>query len=62
MTLYGGSRGDETIRQVIGSHIEGTTEHNSLESYIGKINQAFLTTHQAFKEAAKRMVSQIWRN
>ena len=59
VTLHDGYRGDETIRQVIGAHIEGTTEQNSLESYVDKINQAFLTTHQAFKEAAKSMVSQI---
>ena len=57
--LYGYTKGEETIRQIIGSQIEGTTRQDSLESYIGKVNQAFLTSHRAFSAAAKSIVSQI---
>jgi len=49
MTLFGEGAGNVTIRHVIGSHIEGSAERNSLESYIGQINKAFLVTHQAFQ-------------
>jgi len=57
--LYGDDIGEQTIRQLIGSQIEGTTQQNSLESYIGKIDQAFLTSHKAFSAAAKSIVSQV---
>jgi len=59
MTLFGEGAGNVTIRHVIGSHIEGSAERNSLESYIGQINKAFLVTHQAFQTAIKSIVSQI---
>ncbi len=58
-TLLGESTGEETIRQVIGFHIEGETESQSLESYIGQIKEAFLITQQAFKNAAHAKVNEI---
>ncbi len=52
MTLSPENSGDETIRFVIGSQLEEGGEKNSLESYLGQIQKAFLRTQQAFKNAA----------
>lgn len=51
--------GDQTIRQFIGFHLEGGDQTKSLEDYLGQINQAFLMTHEAFKQAAYSRVEQI---
>lgn len=59
-TFLGECTGDETIRQVIGFHLEGGESHaRSLESYLGQIEKAFLVAHQAFKEAALTEVGEI---
>jgi hypothetical protein len=58
-TLLGKDRGDETIRQVIGFHLEGQDQTQSLESYLGQINKAFLLAQQAFKNAANQIVGKI---
>ncbi len=59
-TFLGEYTGDETIRQVIGFHLEGGDSHvRSLESYLGQIQKAFLVAHQAFKEAAQTAVGEI---
>lgn len=55
------SEGDETIRRVIGEHLEGEDQLDSLESYLGQINRAFLVTQEAFKIAAKKIVAVILR-
>ena len=60
ISFSGGSqRGDQTIRQFIGFHLEGEDQTKSLEDYLGQINQAFLMTHEAFKKAAQSRVRQI---
>jgi hypothetical protein len=59
MTLTGETCGDQTIRQVIGFHLEGEGQGKSLESYIGQINKAFLTVQRSFKKTAQIKVSQI---
>lgn len=60
MTFSGDSdTGDQTIRQFIGFHLEGEDQTQSLENYLGQINQAFLTTQKAFKKAAQNKVEQI---
>ncbi len=59
MTFSGESSGEGTIRQVIGFHIEGEKQSNSLENYLGKINNAFLATQKAFKDSAYNKVEQI---
>ena len=59
MTLFGESAGNETIRYVIGSHLKGGDQTKSLESYLGQIQKAFLTTQQAFKNAALARVGEI---
>jgi len=58
-TLFGESTGEETIRYFIGSHVEGEDHRGSLESYIGRINKAFLITQEAFKLAAETKVGEI---
>ena len=58
-TLLGKVRGEETIRQVIGFHLEGQDQTKSLESYLGQINKAFLLAQQASKDAASQMVGKI---
>lgn len=60
MTFSGGEpSGEQTIRQFIGFHLEGEDQTRSLEDYLGQINQAFLTTQEAFKNAAHTKVGQI---
>ena len=57
--MLGKDRGDETIRQVIGFHLEGQDQTKSLEGYLGQINKAFLLAQQASKNAAYKMVGKI---
>jgi len=59
MTFLGQHEGIETIRQMIGFHLEGENQSTSLESYLGQINKAFLTAQQAFKIAAEKKVTEI---
>ncbi len=59
MTFSGESSGEGTIRQVIGFHIEGEKQSNSLENYLGQINNAFLSTQKAFKDSAYNKVEQV---
>lgn len=59
MTFTGESSGEETIRQVIGFHLEGEGQTNSLESYLAQINEAFLTSQRSFKKTVKIIVGQI---
>jgi hypothetical protein len=58
-TFLGEREGVETIRQVIGFHLEGEDHSESLESYLGQVNKAFLTTQQAFKIAAEKKLEEI---
>lgn len=50
---------DHTIRQFIGFHLEGQDQTQPLEEYLGKIGQAFLATHEAFKRAAHQLIKQL---
>lgn len=59
MTFLGQHDGIETIRQVIGFHLEGEGHSRSLESYLGQINKAFLISQNAFKIAAEKKVKEI---
>jgi hypothetical protein len=58
-SFSGESSPDATIRQVIGFCLEGEGQGCSLESYLGQISQAFLTSQQAFKGAAYAKVRQM---
>ncbi len=57
--LLGKHTGEETIRHVIGFHLEGENRLKSLENYLGQIKNAFLMAQQAFKGSAKTIVSEI---
>ncbi|BBO81524.1 hypothetical protein DSCO28_20900 [Desulfosarcina ovata subsp. sediminis] len=59
MSFTGEGSPEETIRQVIGYRLEGEGQGNSLETYLGQISSAFLTSQQSFKEAAYAKVKQI---
>jgi hypothetical protein len=54
-------RGDpeETIRRVIGVHLEGEDRTKSLEAYLGQISQAFLLAQEAFKQSAHKLIGDI---
>jgi len=58
-TLVGNQDSDQTIRQVIGYHLEGSPNTRSLESYIGQIGNAFFQSQEASKKAAHTKVMQI---
>ncbi|MBI5590661.1 MAG: hypothetical protein HY881_09280 [Deltaproteobacteria bacterium] len=55
-TLLGAPPGEQTIRHVIGSRLEGQEPQVSLEEYLGRIDKAFFISHQAFKQAAHTLV------
>jgi hypothetical protein len=58
-TLVGKQDSDQTIRQVIGYHLEGSPNTRSLESYIGQIGNAFFQSQEASKKAAHTKVMEI---
>lgn len=58
-TLVGKQDSDETIRQVIGYHLEGSQNTSTLEKYIGQIGKAFFASQEASKKAAHSKVMQI---
>jgi len=57
--FLGQPEGGETIRQMIGFHLEGDDYIRSLEGYLGQITKAFLTAQQAFKYAAEKKMKEI---
>ena len=59
MTFTGEGSPEQTIRQVIGFRLEGEGQGSSLETYLGQISTAFLTSQQSFKEAAYSKVKQV---
>jgi hypothetical protein len=59
LTLLGKQAGLETIRHIIGTNLHDEVEHNSLETYLAQIKEAFLLSHQAFKKAAQTKVKEI---
>ena len=59
MTFTGEGSSEQTIRQVIGFRLEGEGQGSSLETYLGQISSAFLTSQQSFKEAASAKVKQV---
>ncbi|GAB6909181.1 conserved hypothetical protein [Desulfosarcina cetonica] len=59
MTFTGEGSPEQTIRQVIGYRLAGEGQGESLETYLGQISSAFLTSQQAFKDAAVAKVEQV---
>jgi hypothetical protein len=49
----------ETIRHVIGSQIEGVEGGTSVTEHLDQIQQAFLVSHRAFQEAARKVVGEM---
>lgn len=58
-TLLGEKIELATIRQVIGSDMEGTSDHDPLQLYLDRIQEAFLVAHRAFQQAAGAKIGQI---
>ncbi len=59
INLLGDAQSDETIRAVIGSHLEGDDRLTSLEEYIERIKKTFLVIQKAFKNAALFVIKNI---
>jgi hypothetical protein len=60
-TLLGRRSELETIRQIIGTNLQGEGGGTSLEVYLGQIREAFLTSHLAFQQTARTIVEKILR-
>ena len=60
-TLLGRRSELETIRQIIGTNLQGEGGGTSLERYLGQIREAFLTSHLAFQQTARTIVNKILR-
>lgn len=57
--LGGGTQGDETIRHIIGTSLEGRGEVQSIEQYLGQIKSAFLAAQKSSQEAARTIAGYI---
>jgi hypothetical protein len=57
--LFGQKAELETIRHVIGSHIEKSGKETSLQSYLQQIQNSFLLAHTAFQEASLALMKEI---
>lgn len=60
-TLLGEKIELATIRQVIGSDMEGSSGHDPLQIYLDQIQEAFLVAHRAFQQAAGDKIVQIFK-
>jgi hypothetical protein len=58
-SLYGKQYGDETIRQVIGNQVISEESAKPLDSYLGQIKEAFLTSRRASEDTVKKIVNGI---
>ncbi|MEW5801061.1 MAG: hypothetical protein AB1847_03045 [bacterium] len=58
-TLLGRKPELETIRQIIGSTLEGENCSTSLKNYLDQIKKAFFAAHQAFQQAASTKIREI---
>jgi hypothetical protein len=61
VTLLGKKPELETIRHIIGSHLENQDGSDSLQSYLDQIRKAFLVAHKAFQQASYSKVEDILR-
>jgi hypothetical protein len=59
INLLGDVESEETIRAVIGSHLEGDDRLTSLEDYIERIKDTFLVIQKAFKNASLFVIKKI---
>ncbi len=58
-SVAGREEGEETIRIIIGSQIEGQGGEKSLQNYLGHIEDAFFAAHKAAVAAAEEMVDRL---
>lgn len=58
-TLMAEESGNQTIRGLIGSQIDGIHGEKSIEDYLGRIEKAFLLSHQAFRQAAHTIFRKV---
>ncbi len=58
-TFMGQASGTETIRLVIRSNVDDSTESISLHNYLAQIKEAFSIMHEAFKDAAMIKMSEM---
>ncbi len=58
-TLGTPGEGDETIRHIIGTNLEGEASGKTLEEHLGQVKKAFLITQQAFKDASKSVLGNV---
>jgi hypothetical protein len=58
-TLMGQTSGTETIRLVIRSNVEDSSDSISLHNYLAQIKEAFSIMHEAFKDAAMIKMSEM---
>jgi len=58
-TLLGKKPELETIRHIIGSQLEAETHSDSLQTYLTRIQKAFLISHKAFQEATQIKLGEI---
>ncbi len=57
--LYGRSAGLNSIRHIIGSHVQGEEDTVPLEEYIARIKRAFLDSQRSFQAAAETQVAAL---
>jgi hypothetical protein len=58
-TFSGRADPEETIRHVIGVHLEGEDRTKSLEAYLSQISRAFLLAQEAFKQSGHKLIGDI---
>lgn len=60
LTLQGNGQSQETIRRVIGHDVDGGADsHQSLETYLGQISNAFLIAHRAFQRTTEKLIGKV---
>lgn len=59
ITLQSGSQPQETIRFLIGQHLDNNLDTAPLQAHLEQIHTSFLTTHRAFQSAMKTTVEKI---
>lgn len=58
-TLLGEKVELQTIRKIIGSQLEEEAGRESLKAHLDQIQEAFLTAHEAFQEAARMKMAEV---
>jgi len=58
-TLLGDKGELQTIREIIGSQLAAEGGHDSLNSYLNQIQEAFMISHRAFQEAARTTIKKL---